>query len=72
MQIESFEQCWADADTVARRLARAVAMVEKRQGVAAPRVVYVATGQYDQDFGPFYRHGFTVLSPANFSLDELR
>lgn len=41
---------------------------------AEPRLVYVATGQYDQDFEPFQRRGFTVLSPANFSneLDTFR
>ena len=56
---------------MAERLRRVVAYVEQAQGVTAPRAVYVATGQYDQDFAPFFSRGFSILSPANFSLDDL-
>jgi len=70
-QIESFEQCWAGGGTVAERLDRVVSKVESSQGVRLPRLLYVATGQTDQDYGPFYARGFTVLSPANFSSNDL-
>jgi len=68
--IESFEHCWSSAEEVSSRLVHAVQQTRQ----AEPRLVYVATGQYDQDFEPFQRRGFTILSPANFSseLDTFR
>jgi hypothetical protein len=70
LQIESFEHCWSSAEEVSSRLVHAVQQTRQ----AEPRLVYVATGQYDQDFEPFQRRGFTILSPANFSseLDTFR